>query len=1827
MKSPQLSVTNIGKRIFDKHFEEVEAIDIVSVLDDGRSKNIETSLNNVNFYDQFTSLDGTADDKPDAHHHNFELNTFTDQNSKLFRNDLAISGLGDITDIINQQTIADPKKNDLDKIDRSQANVICQRPFRDRKDLSECIEVNLNMTHVGLRNEESDMSMSDESKSNSSLQNYKMKVGVADTENSLVNPDAAPKETENVAINEDSKKKKLLDGKRLTVQSAKEPIDSVDYCHILLPNSHPDKQQKKTIVLNVNDDLPNFVDDQYASMSVFKSNDMMLDKNDTSITQPLNAKIEINTEKIKRIIFENDTGDISVTQAVPNVGLLEVKDKQKTIDYESESENIFITGAVPSNLILTDQSFAHGRRKTIVSEDDDGNISITQAVPAIFFGSESRPDKRRTIVFETDTGYISVTQVVTSKSLQGKQSTIVYETDGGNISVTDVVVPEPERKTIVHTDNAGNISITQSVSSNLFLPEKTETASKIQQSSVFQNDTVDISMTQAITSNIILTESLETLSDRRKNVVYNNDEDNISITQAVPRNITLSQNLETSSEISEVSSQPSEVLSQISEDLEISSMKSKNFVFEDSIADISTTQVVPTNVIMSRLIGLLPKPSVSDEKFRKSVYEAEQISVTELLPPDYEAKSDTSNTDFSPIESENISVIQSIPKAVNLAVKLTPLSEVKEIIVENISMLNLLLPEKSEHSIVKRDAHSVECIKKEFAKVNEELIGVYEINDVIPIPQNQSISRRSLKLDSDSCNMSMTKPIPATFGTIEKYVLDKSNEDKPLELSQQVKASEDTHPIKDLVVYQADVNNPTDVLTGKTIEQGDTVSETLKESKVTPSAGNAIEKDTEKDEFETEPKVCLTSKPEIKNKENVMEFSEPLVVSAKPSVSFVSVDNQRKKDDEEQDVKLTPKDSELSNSDQRSQTAKSDPDITSQKESDLDRTSLSLSTGSLNTHQVRNAILADLLDMSKSSAISLADGIDDKNIMVDMRSANDSSTTAGKTRSSSDSLFFIKKDSEDDVLTGTDDGRNTAMRSTDIGEDHDFKRNLKQIITSQINDQIHTPNNRHFEKVVDKNLENMMKKKAMHKEQEESKNYKAAHSTEELLEMLSQFTEKEEQDNPLESDDKNPAGKKKVSYSSQMSPIRASPVHSNPIVPGRQPIVLSREDLLSNISMAQAVSQKSQMAISDSKDLQDSDVMGDSSSSPRKNVRPNPEVIKTLRFEDEESLTDSFKIDVTSPLRKTAFGETAYMKDKTHVIPSYLKDVSDGIKALMSDLVKPVTESMPFDTGKRRDTLKVPSTTSAQVQASLRSSSQIDLDIEMNSNASSTCILNPSLASSMARTLKGIMKTVNPSAFTSDGSILSDSLASDAMSVPFRIPAIQPKRTVDQTVPGILVFDHENPLNNVLLAPVNFNDAHRYHPHGSEETLKHSASLVRFKEKGEFGTPRYNIGRVLPSYPNTQLNSLEKNPFVSDTPSNIDGVKINSSNSTPVVSPSGRSVNRGIATPRKVFKDTEVNTIIAMKGANDLLAASSSLTLVDDTIALEAIQSLGSLKAQDSCFKMRYEPPISPLAPKSMGEHVACPPVDIVSKKRVHSSTKREKHQHCTLSKLDITPKPASKMRKRSLSPDGKVPAAIERKSRTRSRSSPPHSPKKSHSKSPLKSFLKSPSKSPLKSSSKSPPKSPSKSKSPSRSKSPTKTKSNTSETKTQKKCSRTKEGIHQLNTTITVQQLVTEYYLESVDDELKGQILDVINGKSESRQQVAVIRKSETSSFTSSTSHTEGKSEISESQALSVMNSKGSPMDWQPELINELSSKNLVAECESGVNVVAKINMLPFMG
>ncbi|KPJ17678.1 hypothetical protein RR48_00909 [Papilio machaon] len=323
------------------------------------------------------------------------------------------------------------------------------------------VEFDINTNPIGLRSEEFDMSITDTVHNHNLeevLHNYKSTKNdrksnmdddwTLDKENIVVNPYVAPKESVNFAINEVPDQVLVFDGKRLTIQSEhKNPFDhnreENDFNKTLLPNEISDRPpQRKTIVLNLND-VPAASGVTSVGKNITMSNEQQQRQNEInfqtnksdlsnlrktiiydssdianiSVTQAIITNILLEKEKRKTIVFENDNGDLSMTQALPSnvLAASKIVPQNKTVLYDVD--NISITQAVPTNLLLLNKSVTTS--KSVATSQSDFDLSFTQAIPnnMLLSNKSNGSNKRNTIVFDNDKADISITRVLPSNIL------------------------------------------------------------------------------------------------------------------------------------------------------------------------------------------------------------------------------------------------------------------------------------------------------------------------------------------------------------------------------------------------------------------------------------------------------------------------------------------------------------------------------------------------------------------------------------------------------------------------------------------------------------------------------------------------------------------------------------------------------------------------------------------------------------------------------------------------------------------------------------------------------------------------------------------------------------------------------------------------------------------------------------------------------------------------------------------------------------------------------------------------------------------------------------------------------------------------------------------------------------------------------------------------------------------------------------------------------------------------------------------------------------------------------------------------------------------
>lgn len=494
--------------------------------------------------------------------------------------------------------------------------------------------------------------------------------------------------------------------------------------------------------------------------------------------------------------------------------------------------------------------------------------------------------------------------------------------------------------------------------------------------------------------------------------------------------------------------------------------------------------------------------------------------------------------------------------------------------------------------------------------------------------------------------------------------------------------------------------------------------------------------------------------------------------------------------------------------------------------------------------------------------------------------------------------------------------------------------------------------------------------------------------------------------------------------------------------------------------------------------------------------------------------TSSQDTDMTA-LTKPAYGFSDHSTNKSNVIPSrYYDDVAENVNDLMKDLVKPRSDGYPFeDVPYPTKPYKSPSICSTQVQATLATSSQVDLDVlpyESMYELTHVCQENVTTE----KRLKGIIKPR-----VSDENLNTD-MEDEYESVTLKLQKHQCDRKNDR----VLVFDKNNPLNNIMIAPIDFKEAHEYHPESEVETSE--------TEENEMAV---NAVRIQPRSPSliseVQLQSEEKNASV---------------------------------------KDTEVNTVVAMKGTKELLDANSSLTLVEEQVVRRSTDTdlLGQKKKRlQVLFKSSGEGQENNLEKTFLGNIVP-----------------------------DVIPEPKSPNK-------SKITSWLQQKS-----------PKKSPQRSPRSPTINIPkcSLSPK-----------------SKHGTPSKT-SQEDKPKHKKKRQRSPITVQQLITQIgdpSDTELMNKQLLRAMQENLPVTSSDSdIESQNNSLPKSMEFLNSSMNSISSSIKHS-GSVDSKRRSEVSALKSLTSKSDWQPELLSDMSSKNLIAECDSSTNVVVQIAMLPFMG
>ncbi|XP_041988968.1 uncharacterized protein LOC121740362 isoform X2 [Aricia agestis] len=845
--APRQTIEHIGKRIFDQQFEEVEAVDFGGTIH-ANPQQFQASFNKINLTQELASLECMTDDlKFVPSQSKFEQSALTEL-SKPFGNDIQCPVLEDMTNPISMnfsimRPMSSSKCDDLDEIqndlERSKPSSMCPGPMNPGKDFSGYIEVaDLDVTHGVVHNDGSEMSITDtieipevQDAVKNSTQQSKHKVDddwTNDKENMVFNPYVAPKESLTFAVNKVSEEVLVFDGKRLTTQSITSNIseNKENFQHTLLPNA----PKRKTIILDVNDDLPNFIDNNtsksnfnlYASMhSTDKVANNTFDICDTShmlsFTQVISSNIKAaKGESLHAKHCHSMIQDISITQPVPNNIIHnegnklqgDNTDKRKTIIFAGESCDISVTQALQSNINFNNEKILPKNGNTIIFDNDALDISMTQALPTNInvnivmndqtdvknkIEKEGTIQKRKTIVFDDDSCNISLTKAV-PVNIIGIENECCNGLTGGKSSDIE------KRRTIIFDQESCDISITQALPTNLNLNKEnvdikyvnefdnkltSNKKSEKRSTIIFDKESCDVSLTQALPSNVNFIENIENnnfsnnqiadnkSSGKRRTIIFDNDSCDISMTQALPTNINIIENLERGNENDNENKE-----------------KRRTILFDKDSCDISMTQVLPTNILIENLERDREndKKSASnenEEKRRTIIFDKDScdISMTQALPTNINLENleRANENDGKSASNENkekrktilfdkdscdISMTQALPTNINLE----NLERANENDGKSASNEN---KEKRKTILFDKDSCDISMTQALPTNINlENLEKCIEECSVEPIQNLEK--RKTIKFDNEFCDMSITQALPTNVNLIEN--LDVVNE-------------------------------------------------------------------------------------------------------------------------------------------------------------------------------------------------------------------------------------------------------------------------------------------------------------------------------------------------------------------------------------------------------------------------------------------------------------------------------------------------------------------------------------------------------------------------------------------------------------------------------------------------------------------------------------------------------------------------------------------------------------------------------------------------------------------------------------------------------------------------------------------------------------------------------------------------------------------------------------------------------------------------------------------------------------------------------------------
>lgn len=606
------NMNQLRSNLFEQQFENVEmnfTETIQDVFNDASGRK-----HDMNFTAQIAALDMLPLNGEQTSTNLVETYISENLESRIFpkaNNTFAVAE----TSTVNPIDTKDDLENIIMEVKKSE-QYNNSKLFSDKIDVSQLIEVDLDMTHDPAENEESNMSITDTincpnvqdiSKNNTSQDSKKKSISndwVADKENIVFNPYVTPNESDRFALNVEPEKVLVFTGKKVKYASIDADLDELEESFNRVSNKVsmiPKLSCSQNFVeANVMKEIENVSQsDVFVNKLITDNIDSRAkDIQDNTMENMFQSSTPLTQEnKRKTILHEtNDVeADISMTQCVPIRQIIGIINKTQEITQDDNKVNMSMTEAA---IVMNKSVLQTTKRNTNIFEKScsETDISITQCLPNKIIENIASSNSKILFSDKIEGNLADITQ-------ETKHRTILFENDDfqADISMTKCVpskqlIENIKSQLFTQNDNSSNKSISDSAikTSNYVTENKGSTV-------IFEKNDMesDISFTQCLSNNNVIKNinlQILNLGDEMTNKTENNAHKNIS--QENEQKTILFENADMEADISMTQCIPNKQIFEITTKKQDDDNRTDKSVIKSAIKMNNDSQITKKNTIV-----------------------------------------------------------------------------------------------------------------------------------------------------------------------------------------------------------------------------------------------------------------------------------------------------------------------------------------------------------------------------------------------------------------------------------------------------------------------------------------------------------------------------------------------------------------------------------------------------------------------------------------------------------------------------------------------------------------------------------------------------------------------------------------------------------------------------------------------------------------------------------------------------------------------------------------------------------------------------------------------------------------------------------------------------------------------------------------------------------------------------------------------------------------------------------------------------------------------------------------------------------------------------